>query len=80
MVLGGSYDPGHWRLEGIPSKRGMCWTRFCAIDKVFGKSLLAVLALELLGAVGVGDVVVALEVLGEIGPGWGCSSGWTRRC
>ena len=39
-------------------------------DEVFGKSLLAILALELLGTVGVGDLIVALEILGEIGPGW----------
>ena len=39
-------------------------------DEVFGKSLLAVLALELLGIVVIGDLVVTLEILGEIGPGW----------
>ena len=39
-------------------------------DEVFGESLLAILALELLGTVGVGDLVVALEILGKVGPGW----------
>ena len=39
-------------------------------DEVFGKSLLAVLALEFLGTVVIGDLVVTLEILGEIGPGW----------
>ena len=39
-------------------------------DEVFGKSLLAVLALEFLGTVVIGNLVVTLEILGEIGPGW----------
>ena len=39
-------------------------------DEMFGKSLLAVLALEFLGTVVIGDLVVTLEILGEIGPGW----------
>ena len=39
-------------------------------DEVFGESLLAILALELLGTVGVGDLVVTLEILGKVGPGW----------
>ena len=37
-------------------------------DEVFGKSLLAVLALKFLGTVVIGDLVV--KILGEIGPGW----------
>ena len=39
-------------------------------DEVFGKTLLAVLALKFLGVVVVGNLVVTLKVLGEVGPGW----------
>ena len=36
---------------------------------MFCETFLAILALELLGTVGGGNVVVALQVLGEVGPG-----------
>ena len=63
-------------LEAPPTKEvcvGLVAVRMLGVhwhDEVFGKSLLAVLALESLGTVVIGDLVVALEILGEIGPGW----------
>ena len=63
-------------LEASPTEEecvGLVEVRVLGIhwhDEMFGKSLLAVLALEFLGTVVIGDLVVTLEILGEIGPGW----------
>ena len=63
-------------LEASPTEKecvGLVEVRVLGIhwhDEVFGKTLLAVLALKFLGVVVVGNLVVALKVFGEVGPGW----------
>ena len=63
-------------LEASPTEEecvGLVEVRVLGIhwhDEVFGKTLLAVLALKFLGVVVVGNLVVTLKVFGEVGPGW----------